>query len=136
MANKTAKVEKTQEEKQAEFNAKMEELLEGKTKSAAFDALFLAGYKSKDHQQIWKLFGSKIRGGIFQATLDWLAESDRTQFDLAKFVIENGTKNEARWFGQRDAVRRLSIVARATKDYKEVPLSDTQKAALKAIVEG
>lgn len=120
---------------QSELDAKFTALLEGKTKTQAFNSLFAAGYGSEHHQNIWKQYGSKIRGGIFQATLDWLAETDRTQFDLAKFIIESGTKNEARWFGQRDAIRRLSVAARGTSGYKEVVYSDTQKAALKAIVE-
>lgn len=110
--------------------------IEGMSKDVAMT--YLIGeqhFTFKDATLYWKENGTAIRGGIFQATLDWLAESNRSQFDLAKFIIEHGTKNEARWFGQRDAIRRLSVAARGTEGYQDVPASDTQKAALKAIVE-
>lgn len=106
----------------------------GLSKDDASDKLFEAGYRSKAIKEYWKLYGKAIKGGIFQATLDWLAESDRTQFDLAQFVIEQGTPNEARWFGQRDAIRRLSVKARNTKGFTDKAYSDTQKEKMKQIV--
>lgn len=127
MANKTAKVVEL-EVVEAPVN------IEGMTKNQAFNALFKAGIGSEDHQAYWKEYGSKVRGGIFQLTLDYLAKSDRTQSDLAQFILDKGTRNEARWFSSRDAIRRLSIAARGTKGFKEVSLTESQKAALKAIV--
>jgi hypothetical protein len=105
------------------------------TKDQAITAIVQAGNTFKEAEAYWKENGSTIRGGVFQATLDWLAEAPRTQADLAKFVIEHGTKNEARWFGQRDAIRRLSIQVRGDADFKEKSATEAQKAELKAIVE-
>ncbi len=105
------------------------------SKDQAMTELVRGGKTFKEAEAFWKENGTSIRGGVFQATLDWLAESPRTQTDLAKFVIENGTKNEARWFGQRDAIRRLSIQVRGDKNFKEVSFTDNQKKALKEIVE-
>lgn len=107
------------------------------TKDAALTALIGDhGYTFKEAEAYWKENGSQIRGGVFQAVLDYLAEAPRTQADLAQYVIDQGTRNEARWFGQRDAIRRLSIAVRNDKNFKDVPMSDKQSEALKAIVEG
>jgi hypothetical protein len=94
------------------------------------------GKTFKEAEAYWKENGTQIRGGVFQATLDYLAEAPRTQSDLAAYVIKSGTKNEARWFGQRDAIRRLSISVRGDKSFTEVAATATQNEALKAIVEG
>ena len=105
------------------------------SKDQAMTELVRGGKTFKEAEAFWKENGTSIRGGVFQATLDWLAEAPRTQTDLAKFVIENGTKNEARWFGQRDAIRRLSIQVRGDASFKEVSSTEKQKAELKAIIE-
>lgn len=106
------------------------------SKDVALTTLIQKGATFKEASAYWKENGSTIKGGVFQATLDWLAEAPRTQSDLAKFVIDEGTKNEARWFGQRDAIRRLSIQVRGDDKFKEVDSTSKQKEALKAIVEG
>lgn len=93
------------------------------------------GLTFKQAEAYWKENGSQIRGGVFQAVLDYLAEAPRTQADLAKYVIEQGTKNEARWFGQRDAIRRLSIQVRKDPNFKEKAMSEAQSEQLKSIVE-
>lgn len=105
------------------------------SKDEAMTTLITGGLTFKKAEAYWKENGTQIRGGVFQATLDWLAKEPRTQADLAAFVINEGTKNEARWFGQRDAIRRLSILVRGDKSFKEVSATDTQKEQLKAIVE-
>lgn len=93
------------------------------------------GYSFKDAEKYWKENGSSTRGGPFQGLLDFLAEADRTQSDLAKYILEYGTANEARWFTQRDAIRRLSVTVRGTKGFKDVAATAAQKAELKAKVE-
>lgn len=105
------------------------------TKDQAMTQLIQGGKSFKEAEAYWKENGTSIRGGVFQATLDYLAEAPRTQSDLAKFVIEHGSKNEARWFGQRDAIRRLSISVRNDESFKEVSATDAQNAELKSIVE-
>lgn len=105
------------------------------SKDAAMTALIQGGLSFKKAEAYWKENGTSIRGGVFQATLDYLAEAPRTQSDLAAYVIKSGTKNEARWFGQRDAIRRLSISVRGDKNFKEVSATEKQQEALKAIVE-
>lgn len=106
------------------------------TKNAAITALIGIGYDFNGASIYWKENGTSVRGGVFQATLDWLANEPRTQRDLAQFVIDHGTKNEARWFGQRDAIRRLSIKIRGDDTFQDKAVTETQKTALKAIVEG
>ena len=106
------------------------------TKDAALTALIQGGKTFKEASAYWKENGTQIRGGIYQATLDFLAEAPRTQTEFAKFVIENGTKNEARWFAARDAIRRLSIQVRNDSSFKEVAITEAQKTELKSIVEG
>ena len=107
------------------------------TKDVALTALIGEhGYTFKQAEAYWKENGSQIRGGVFQAVLDFLAEAPRTQADLAKYVIDQGTRNEARWFGQRDAIRRLSIKVRGDENFKEKAMSAEQEAQLKSIVEG
>lgn len=105
------------------------------SKDQAMTALIQGGKSFKEAEAYWKENGTSIRGGVFQATLDYLAEAPRTQSDLAAYVIKNGTKNEARWFGQRDAIRRLSISVRNDESFKEVSATDAQNAELKSIVE-
>lgn len=107
--------------------------IDGLTKEQAFNTLFQAGIEYKEVQKIWKEKGATaIRGGVFQAGLDWLASEPRTQYELADYILANGTPNEARWFGQRDAIRRLSIQVRDLADFVEVPASEAQKEELKA----
>lgn len=107
------------------------------TKDDAITQLVRSGdFTYKQAEAYWKENGSAIRGGVFQAVLDFLAEADRTQADLAEYVINNGTRNEARWFGQRDAIRRLSVKVRNNPKFTEKSMSDKQAEALKAIVEG
>lgn len=93
------------------------------------------GFSFKEAEKYWKENGSSTRSGPFQDILDYLAEADRTQADLAAYILDFGTKNEARWFTQRDAIRRLSVTVRATKGFKDVPATPEQKEALKAKVE-
>ena len=106
------------------------------TKDKAMTALIGEhGMTFKQAEAYWKENGSAIRGGVFQAVLDYLAEADRTQRDLADYVIQHGTRNEARWFGQREAIRKLSVAVRGTKGFKDVPMTGEQEAKLKSIVE-
>ncbi len=106
------------------------------TKDKAMTALIGEhGMTFKQAEAYWKENGSAIRGGVFQAVLDFLAEADRTQSDLAQYVIDHGTRNEARWFGQRDAIRKLSVAVRGTKGFKDKPMTESQKAALEAKLE-
>lgn len=110
--------------------------IENLTKDQAMTQLIAEhGYSFKEAEAYWKENGSQVRGGVFQATLDWLAEAPRTQRDLADYIIKHGTKNEARWFGQRDAIRRLSVTVRGDKSFKEVSATDEQREILKKIVE-
>ncbi len=107
----------------------------GLSKDDASEKLFDAGYKSKEIKEYWKAHGKAVKGGIFQATLDWLAETDRTQTELAKFLVDSGSANEVRWFSSRDAIRKLSVKARATKGFEDVAITEAQKAEHKVIVE-
>ena len=102
------------------------------TKDQAMTKLIQGGLTFKEAEAEWKENGSAIRGGVFQAVLDYLAEADRTQRDLAQYVIDHGTGNEARWFGQRDAIRRLSVQVRGNKAFKDVKMTAEQETALKA----
>ena len=121
--------------KETEVKANADLDISSMTKDAALTALIQGGKTFKEASAYWKENGTQIRGGIYQATLDFLAEAPRTQTDFAKFVIENGTKNEARWFAARDAIRRLSIQVRNDSSFKEAAITEKQKAELKAIVE-
>jgi len=118
------------------MNTKAKELdISNLSKDQAMTQLIQGGKSFKEAEAYWKENGTSIRGGVFQATLDYLAEAPRTQSDLAQYVLDNGTKNEARWFGQRDAIRRLSVTVRGDKSFKEVSMTTKQAEALKAIVE-
>ena len=88
----------------------------------------------KEATEYWKSSGSSVKGGVFQATLDWLQIEPRTSSALADFILANGTANEARWFGQRDAIRKLSVeVFKAGGvEFTEVDATTKQKEALKA----
>lgn len=111
--------------------------IDGLTKDQAMTKLIADnGYTFKEAEAYWKENGSSVRGGVFQATLDFLAEAPRTQKDLADYVISSAPKNEARWFSNRDAIRRLSIQVRNDKNFKEVAATEEQRALLKKIVEG
>ena len=92
------------------------------------------GFSFKEAEAYWKANGSSIRGGVFQDVLDYLAEADRTEKDLAEYILEFGTTNEARWFTQRNAIRRLSVTVRGTKGFKDVPAPASLLEALKAKV--
>lgn len=107
--------------------------IDGLSKEQAFNALFKAGVEYKEVCKIWKDKGATaIRGGVFQAGLDWLSEEPRTQYELADYILEHGTANEARWFGQRDAIRKLSIKVRNLESFVDTPMTEAQKEELKA----
>ena len=92
------------------------------------------GLTFKEATEYWKASGSTVKGGVFQATLDWLQSEPRTQSALAEFILANGTANEARWFGQRDAIRKLSVAVfkAGGVDFTEVEATTKLKEALKA----
>ena len=90
------------------------------------------GLTFKEATEYWKTSGSTVKGGVFQATLDWLQVTPRTSSELAEFILANGTANEARWFGQRDAIRKLSVAVFNDEKFVEVEATTKQKEALKA----
>ncbi len=107
--------------------------ISGLTKEKAWNALMLAGIEYKEITKIWKEQGAtSIRGGVFQAGLDYLAVEPRTQTELAQYILDFGTDNEARWFGQRDAIRKLTIAVRELPEgWEDVAITETQKTELK-----
>ena len=123
----------TKVKSEVEVKAVTVPVIDGLTKEQAFNSLFQSGIEYKEVQKIWKEKGATaIRGGVFQAGLDWLAAEPRTQNDLADYILEFGTANEARWFGQRDAIRKLSIQVRGIEKFIDTPATESQKEALKA----
>lgn len=108
--------------------------LSGLTKDEAFKILMVDN--SLPHSEAARYYtahGDKQhRGGIFQATLDYLSESDRTQSEFVEFILKNGSKNEARWFSHRDAVRLVTIKVRNNPKFQDVPMTSKQKEALEA----
>jgi len=109
--------------------------IEGLSKDEAMTALIAVHKLSfKEATEYWKKSGSHVKGGVFQATLDWLQVEARTQSDLAGFILASGTANEARWFGQRDAIRKLSVAVfkAGGVEFTEVEATTAQKEALKA----
>ena len=125
MANKPS----TTEVKAPSYN------IEGLSKDEAMTKL-IAEYSLtfKAVTEYWKVSGSTVKGGVFQATLDWLQVEPRTSSALADFILANGTANEARWFGQRDAIRKLSVEVFKAGGvaFEEVEATTKQKEALKA----
>ena len=109
--------------------------IEGLSKDEAMTKLIAEHKLSfKEATEYWKTNGSKVKGGVFQATLDWLQQEPRTQGQLAEFILASGTANEARWFGQRDAIRKLSVEVfkKGGAKFTEVEATSAQKEALKA----
>lgn len=88
----------------------------------------------KEATEYWKTTGSTVKGGVFQAFLNWLQESPRTQTELAVFILASGSPNEARWFGQRDAIRILSVEVfkKGGSEFTEAEATTAQREALKA----
>lgn len=125
MANKPS----TTEVKAPSYN------IEGLSKDEAMTKL-IAEYSLtfKAATEYWKNSGSSVKGGVFQATLDWLQAEPRTSSALADFILANGTANEARWFGQRDAIRKLSteVFKAGGVEFENVEATTKQKEALKA----
>lgn len=109
--------------------------LDGLNKDDAFD-IMMGDFNMKlsTANKYWAAHGSKNKGGIFQTTLDWLAEEPRTESAFADFVIEHGTKNEARWFGSRNAIRIVTVKIFDDAEFVEVAITETQKKVLKSIV--
>ena len=99
------------------------------------------GYDFTQAQAIYKEHGAGIRAsksGGFNDVLAFLQAEPRTQSEFYGYVIDNGTKNEARWISQRDSIRKLAIAiyVKGGYDFVESPASDKLKADIKAIVKG
>jgi len=77
-----------------------------------------------------------VKGGGLTDTMKFLEDSPKTEDELYRYVIENGTKNEARWIAQRNSIRLLSVAiyTKFDEDFTEVPASAELKKAITAIV--
>ena len=97
--------------------------------------LTLAGASNKEIKELTAGLSAAREGWAFSNTLEWFASELRTEEELYKKLIAEGAVNEARWVGDRNKIRLLSIRV-ATKlgaEFTEVPASESLKKALKEL---
>ena len=80
-------------------------------------------------------FTTGTKGGGLTDTMRFLEEAPRTEDELYRYILENGTKNEARWIAQRNSIRLLavSIYEKYNEKLIEVAASKEIKDAVKAM---
>lgn len=78
-------------------------------------------------------FTTGTKGGGLTDTMRFLEECPRTEDELYRYILENGTKNEARWIAQRNSIRLLavSIYEKYNEEFIEVAASKEMKDAVK-----
>ena len=112
--------------------------IESLDRNAAFKLMIaVKGIEMDQASKVWAAFGTKNKGGVFQAFLDYCAEAPRTQSQLAAFVMsDKSSPNEVRWFNQRDSIRLLStkVFVGLGVDFKEKAASKEQFEKMEKIV--
>lgn len=111
---------------------------EGKTaKQARGFVAFEYGVEGKEVTELLSEAGFTVgtKGGGLTDTMKFLEESPKTEDELYRYILENGTKNEARWIAQRNSIRLLavSIYAKYDEEFIEVAASKEIKDAVKAM---
>jgi len=119
--------------------AEVEKLVkEGKSSTEVKGYLAYKGIKGKELAEIVNKFELKgtAKTGSLGDTLKFIEESARTEKELYEYIIESGTKNEARWISSRNSIRLLAnrIVIKMGGKFKEVEATASLKAKVKEIV--
>lgn len=123
----------------SDLNKEIEKLIkEEKTKAEIKGYLAYKGVKGKDLKAIIEKYDLKgaSRSGSLGDTLQFIEEKPRTENELYAYIIESGTKNEARWISQRNTIRlvAVSIYKKCGTKFEDKEATDSQKAKVKEIV--
>jgi hypothetical protein len=76
----------------------------------------------------------KSEGLTYPDVLEYLESEVRTEVELANFILENCTKNEARWFNDRNKIRSVTNAIHLKyngNEFKDEYLSKEMKNVLK-----
>lgn len=98
--------------------------------------LTIAGATNKEIKELTAGLSASREGWAFSNTLEFLGSELRTEADLYNKLISEKAINEARWIGDRNKIRLLSIRV-ATKlgaEFTEVPASENIKKVLKELI--
>ena len=76
----------------------------GLTPSAIKAALIKKGYSEESVSELVQTRGSD--GKTYPEILTFMGESPKTEKELAEFILDEGTNNEARWFNDRNKIRK------------------------------
>jgi len=109
--------------------------LTGKSKDDAFSFMFGKGLKLSDSNKAWANFGDKNQGGVFQKVLDFIALKPQTGYDLAEYILSIEAHNEARWFSNREVIRKMALKVFNDPKFIEKEATESQKAKFEKLIE-
>lgn len=97
--------------------------------------LTLAGATNKQIKELTAGLSTK-EGWTYTNTLEFLGAELRTQKDLYEAILNAESVNEARWIGDRDRVRTLTIkvAVKLGAEFTEELASESLKNQLKALI--
>jgi hypothetical protein len=109
--------------------------LAGKSKDDSFAFMFTKGLKLSDSNKAWAEFGDKNMGGVFQKVLDFIALKPQTGYDLAEYILTLEAHNEARWFSNREVIRKMGLKIFNDPKFVEKDATEGQKAKFEKLIE-
>lgn len=123
----------------SDFNKDIVKMLEaGNTNAEIKGYLAFKGVKGKELKELVEKHSLKgaSRTGSLGDTLKFIETEPRTEADLYAYIIESGTKNEARWISQRNTFRlvAVSIYKKLGTKFEEKNATDSQRAKIKEII--
>ena len=109
--------------------------LSGISKDDAFEFMFSKGLKLSDSNKAWAEFGDKNQGGVFQKVLDFIALKPTTGFELADYILKIEAHNEARWFSNREVIRKMALKVFNDPKFIEKEATEAQKVKFATLIE-
>lgn len=108
--------------------------LAGKSKDDAFAFMFGKGLPLSASNKAWAEFGDKNQGGVFQKVLDFLAIKPQTSYDLAEYILKIEAQNEARWFGNREIIRKTTLKVFNDPTFVDKARTEGQKTKMEELI--